>query len=281
MLSNARRHGSCSSRIAGGILVRCLSSSPGSFHRGRPSCTNGHLDLAKWIYASYGSEIPFRYSTSYLQRMFPHLIIRESIPPECQTVRQRSEGEWRDACLNAFGTVCVDGNLEVAKWMRGAFRFTSKDLIYRCSGRPFITVCGQGDIEMAKWLIDALELTVDDIRCHGDQAFAVACSRGHLEVAQMLHSIVGYVHEDFVWRYYDIEDGYGRAGLSGWGFFQVACEGGHLGMVKWLTETFNVSYPTLFVDCVRAANSIEDERDRTKMIEWLRNVWVPRIVGGS
>ncbi|KAH3732643.1 hypothetical protein Pelo_16522 [Pelomyxa schiedti] len=115
------------------------------------ACTNGHLDMAKWI--------------------------AKTFTPTRATVRSPAN--------LLFHTTCMKGHLEVAKWLAQEFALDGTDL-FSNSDSTFLKVCHTGKTRFVKWIATHFSLTEKDARMMNNEALRSALGNGHVKTAQFL-----------------------------------------------------------------------------------------------
>jgi len=87
--------------------------------------------------------------------------------------------------------------------------------------------CSSGHVEFLEWTIDTFRVSKSEIRRFNDCLFKVACSKGHLNVAKLLHAKFGY--NCFVDK--------------NWEFVNNICQDGQVDIMCWILTTFDVKLP--------------------------------------
>jgi len=116
----------------------------------RYACSNGHLEVAKWLCSLDGKV----------------------------NINNYDKFALKNACLN--------GHLEVSKWL---FSFDKKIDIrqfYYNYKNVFSEVCSNGHLEVAKWLY-SLDIDCED-NYYCDEAFSNAFNNGHLDIVNWMAS---------------------------------------------------------------------------------------------
>jgi hypothetical protein len=121
---------------------------------------------------------------------------------------------------NVFKTVCINGHLDVAKWLLQLYPNIIRESVLNTSVYSFFgDVCQNGHLEMAKWLHDNYEyFDVDVYR----SAFCYACRYGHLDVAKWLVGV-----KPFLTKHIHKEQ-----------LFISVCKTGQLDVAKWVFTLF-------------------------------------------
>lgn len=170
------------------------------------ACRIGALDLAKTVYAAGGVEICANRAGFYEACARGHFAV---------AVWLHSLGGLKvhrkyDA---AFVSACLGGHLQVAQWIHslgnvhpGAIKYQVfpyalttglVDIItwlyslgyrYGHAQENFHDACYRGHLRLAQW-IHSTEPAAVDVHANGDAAFQSACFRGRLYVAQWLYSL--------------------------------------------------------------------------------------------
>ena len=118
----------------------------------------------------------------------------------------------------AFRHACLNGHLEVVKWLVEIHPSTKYD------NKGFVYACWYAHLEVAKWLVVINPSAEYFYDCCYDSAFVNACSRGYLEVAKWLVDIKPSAE-------YLSACCYNSA-------FIDACSNNHLEVAKWLINTY-------------------------------------------
>ncbi len=195
------------------------------------ACTNGHLDIAQWLY-SINPEIDINDED-------------EDEEEDEEEEEEEEEDEESEHNLNNFESSCVNGKLDVAKWLYSILPY---ETLIKDNEYLFETVCANGHLEVAQWL---LTIFFDyDTSTNDYNAFKNACEHGHKEVAEWLLSLnpdMDLHAKDEI--YFCIACECGQLNIAKWllsirpdinirGFddysFKRACENNHLKMVEWL-----------------------------------------------
>jgi len=129
---------------------------------------------------------------------------------------------------NYFMYSCINGHLEVAKWLYQIGKETRAPInIHINSEEAFRGACANGHLEVAKWLYQIETNSPINIHINSEYSFTLSCGNGHLEVAKWLYNlgietnspINIHVKSEFA--------------------FKNACRNGHLEVVKWLYNLGN------------------------------------------
>ena len=161
-------------------------------------CNLGHLDIAKWL-----------------------LEIKPSITSNIASIITKNNNR-------IFYSAFTNGDIEMLKWL---FNIQpDNDVFYHIQN--FFGACENGYFSVVKWLIDidiimAMVMDIDsnlatDLKfdANMNEAFAIACSNGHLEIAQFLLEFQPTIksfnndHESF----------------------KNACDNGYIEVAKWLAS---------------------------------------------
>ena len=122
-----------------------------------------------------------------------------------------------------FYSVCVDGYIEIAKWM---YLLDDKPNIYANDFVVFINACYNGEIELAKWLylLEDISYIYDKnkVKYIMFKALKASCYNGHLEVAKWLINLEN--KPDINYNCDNDSDT----------IFIQACENNRFEIVKWL-----------------------------------------------
>lgn len=160
------------------------------------SCTNGYLELSKWLY---------------------DLVLQE-------TERSIDVNKYDD---RLFRWSCRNGHLEISKWLyeKSKKRKIPINIHSQCD-YAFRRSCKNGYLEMAKWIYElsqSLNKPIDIFSCDY-YAFRWSCCYGHLEVAKWLHNLSCKRYYD---SYYITCDHYA---------FKSSCIYNHIKIAEWLIE---------------------------------------------
>ena len=135
-----------------------------------------------------------------------------------------------DDIYNAFQTSCIQGHLELAKWLKdlGETIRYSKVNIHLHDDFVFRVVCSKGQIDIAKWLIDLGENhCYDKINIHfqNEYCFEKACKEGQIKIAKWLIDL-GENH------------GYGKINIHDGDdyIFKTCCNYHQIDIAKWLID---------------------------------------------
>ena len=90
----------------------------------------------------------------------------------------------------AFRQACMNGNLELAKWL---LKVNPNIDISAKNEHAFRWACMNGHLELAKWLLEINPYI--DITSNSNEAFLGACFNGKLNVAQWLSKIMPECYE--------------------------------------------------------------------------------------
>lgn len=130
-----------------------------------------------------------------------------------------------------FKMSCINGNLEVAKWLYGMNNFlinihANNDYIFRKS-------CLGNHINVAKWLLTLDHLDNFDICYNYNDTFRQACINNNLETVKFIFSLYKYGLPLIAFRE---------------AFFGVLCISGNIEIIKWLIRNYSVSYFDIHYD---------------------------------
>ena len=139
-------------------------------------------------------------------------------------------GEARADDNRALYIACVNGYLDLARWLVPTFGLTAGDAL---AGRysPLASACSSGRLEMLRWLISTFRFSPGDAR----RSIALErvgmgakqpTSAGCLAIVKLLAGTFGYTREDV------------RASKC----LNWACRRGDLNIVKWLIGAFGLDH---------------------------------------
>ena len=94
----------------------------------------------------------------------------------------------RYCTISKFIDACRGGYLEIVKDLVENHGLVSyADARRKCiCGVALEWSCINGNLELVKYLVDTFKLTEDDVRANDNCAFKCSCSNGHLEVVKYL-----------------------------------------------------------------------------------------------
>lgn len=119
---------------------------------------------------------------------------------------------------DAFVKCCLNGQLEIAKWL---------DQLVTCPQRPhtcgsitqtFIKCCYRGQINVAKWLYQSKPTIKNDL--YHDVFFANCCEKGKLEIVKWLYQS-DLIYSESIHKHYRH-------------IFKISCRHGHLELAQWI-----------------------------------------------
>ena len=139
----------------------------------KSKCTNGHLEVAKWL-----------------------IEISQNKNLKLGLINIHSNNEF------AFIGSCMNGHLEVAQWLIEISQVENECEkigsinIYAVNGSAFVCGCMNGHLKVAKWLLEILQkdnATLGSMNIHSlcKEAFIKSCENSHLEVAKWLYLLGG------------------------------------------------------------------------------------------
>jgi hypothetical protein len=155
-----------------------------------------------------------------------------------------SRGEIR----SGFTKACRAGHLETAQWLMKA----SNGIILLDSAL-LSQVCGDGHVDVVKWMCEYHSFSPREIVW----AFASACMRGQLCVAQWLYEANKHVLED---RPFPVD------GPRPEVIFAMACESERLETAQWL-------YTLVYITDLHknAAIDVATRNGHTEVVDWLNS----------
>jgi hypothetical protein len=191
----------------------------------RIACTSGHLHVAQWLKDHFGVEL------NRIQ-------------------------------MSTLEAVCAQGYLDGAKWLVAAFGITAGQLREQQVCEMLCRVCASEHEELAMWLVRHFESSghVWKHRWPNTNAvadpkympqFVLACGSGRLGTAQWLAAEFGITAAAVRSRYC-----YAARRASG---------GGHLPIVRWLVECFDLTQPNDVTLLCNAATA----RGRADVATWV------------
>lgn len=121
-------------------------------------------------------------------------------------------------CSYNFQICCQYGNLEMAKWVKGTFKYVD---VHRNGELPFRSACANGHLHIANWLCSSFP-DIDIYNCQF-HAFLSACRNGHLPIV--------------IWLFNKSDSTYLQTKAQS--FFMWACYNGHLKVIKFLIDKFS------------------------------------------
>lgn len=132
---------------------------------------------------------------------------------------------------DVFYAVCGSGNLPMVQWFADRFKVKYGDCFSGIQGstrHPFALryACRNGHIHVAEWLVDRFGISGADVRLACNTIARLICKDGQLEALQWL------IHRFGLSRYDVVVDNY---------TFLSACKHGHLRVVKWMAEEYNMT----------------------------------------
>jgi len=151
----------------------------------------------------------------------------------------------RPSVINLFHCLCENGQLEVAKWFADEFDVRFEDLDF--PHHPLKLASRNGHFDTTKWLKRTFRVSREDVMA----SIHSACWYGHLEIAKWLQMKFSITKEDM-----------------GPGFCYHApygpCQNGHLEALKWMVETFHITGM-----CDEGALIGACENGHLKIVRWL------------
>ena len=198
----------------------------------REVCQNGHLDMAKYLYAN-GANISDRNNFAFIAACaFGHADIAQWL----YSISANNDA-LTNAVIDAFIHACYRGQFHIVKWLHGlGATITAKENF------AFVLACSNGHWEIAKYLYN----WGANISDQDNNAIQNACINGHFEIMKWLHRLGVNARDKKV--------------------FLLACsEGGHLHIAQWLHMIgTDISDPEAFIDaCVY---------DRIDIVKWLIDI---------
>lgn len=191
------------------------------------ACTNGHLDVAKWIY----SLRDFNIRASLFKLSFQDALVGASKNDYIEIA------QWIYSLDNinigtskmAFRSACINGKLVTAQWLYSIYNNIIDD-----DQDTFRSVCINGKLATAQWLHSICTNIIDD----NQNTFRLVCKSGHIDTVIWLHSL-GKIDV-----HYDDEAA-----------FRTACKYGHLNIAKWIYSlskiTHDKSLVSIYCDVVK------------------------------
>lgn len=132
-----------------------------------------------------------------------------------------------------FKYVCLNNELKVAQWLFETFKHIEIELAVN-SSMVFEFACMYGHLEMAKWLKGICKPTFSIIEC----ALGYTFSNGHMEVIRWLCDMRKVIIKERANDQQKQIDLNLQIKKNNNEFFQMVCGKGHLGIAKWLLETY-------------------------------------------
>lgn len=126
--------------------------------------------------------------------------------------------------------ICLEGHLEVLKWLSTKFELTRTQVLGHLDGFDFC--CRRGHLETAKWLFETFQITPDD--SPDILTFWWTCRHGHLEMAQWYHQHLPITKADVVGK---------DAGSC---LFFCVCQDEQFHVADWLLREFSITKFDLF-----------------------------------
>lgn len=165
-------------------------------------CSNGHLELAKWLYTIY-PKMDISYLNDYI---FRHAC-SDGLLDVAQWIYEINPSCNLQACGNhAMRLACTHGHLPVMKWIFSKVpemdvSMNSDELLHSaCIGgyqeiiewilshrkqdlskRPFLLLCEHGYLSSAQWLYDKYHFPFYHL-----EAFTLSCRKGHYDLVKWL-----------------------------------------------------------------------------------------------
>lgn len=225
------------------------------------SCTNGHLELAQYIYENFKDSFvgkrtnfahncdchyPIGYScenghvkvVDWILQTLPRFN-QFYVPLELLCAEGRLD---MIQCLkknNCFTNIpgyiieesirktCRCGHYKLLLWLIDEFKIVDPSIIREDNNYCLRKSCKHGHFRIVKFLVKQFNLTIDDVRSEDNDAFIKSCKYGHLEIAQWLHKTFNLTRDDAT-----ISENYALI---------KSCTEGHLRVAIWLTDAFRLT----------------------------------------